>query len=71
MGSSDVTPTAIPWWPFLGADASAENGLGVCYANGKGVEQDNREAAKWYQKATAKGLAGAEEALKLKSQSGQ
>ncbi len=31
--------------------AQAQNNLGVCYANGKGVEKDVYEAVKWYRKA--------------------
>jgi len=32
-------------------DAPAQNNLGVCYENGKGVEKDVYEAVKWYRKA--------------------
>lgn len=38
-------------------DASAQYNLGVCYANGKGVEQDKQEAVKWYRKAAEQGYA--------------
>ena len=33
--------------------------LGMCYKNGKGVEQDYTEAMKWYHKAAEQGNAGA------------
>ena len=36
------------------------NGLGVCYAEGKGVKQDFKEAMKWYRKAAEQGLAKAQ-----------
>ena len=31
--------------------------VGICYMNGKGVEQDKKEAAKWYRKAAEQGNA--------------
>ena len=34
---------------------SAQNQLGLCYYEGKGVEQDYRKAAAWYQKAADQG----------------
>ena len=34
---------------------TAQYNLGVFYANGEGVEQDFKEAVKWYQKAADQG----------------
>jgi TPR repeat protein len=36
--------------------AIAQFTLGVMYRNGRGVSQDNTEAAKWYQKAADQGV---------------
>jgi len=33
-------------------DADAEYALGMCYMNGNGVQQDNAEATRWFEKAT-------------------
>ena len=47
-------------WYTLAADkgfADAQNNLGVCYANGSGVEQSYEEAAKWYRLAAEQGNA--------------
>ena len=41
-------------------DATAQYNLGVCYANGKGVEKDAEEAVKWYHKAAEQGNARAQ-----------
>ena len=38
--------------------AGAQFNLGVCYANGQGVEQNYTEAVKWYRKAAEQGVAG-------------
>jgi hypothetical protein len=37
--------------------AAAQNELGLCYAKGLGVEQDLREAVKWFRKAAEQGHA--------------
>jgi TPR repeat protein len=37
-------------------DAAAQYNLGVCYHNGDGVEEDAKEAVKWFRKAAAQGL---------------
>ena len=45
-------------WFKMSADqgyASAQNSLGDCYYEGKGVEQDYRKAIEWYQKAAGQG----------------
>jgi len=41
-------------------DAKAQNNLGVMYAKGQGVDQDFKEAVKWYQKAADQGDAMAQ-----------
>lgn len=38
-------------------DVEAQNSLGVCYANGRGVAKDEREAVKWYRKVAEQNLA--------------
>ena len=38
----------------------AQSDLGLMYANGEGVPQDDQEAAKWYRKAAEQGNAGAQ-----------
>ena len=45
-------------------DALAQNNLGVAYANGEGVAEDDEEAVKWYRKAAEQGQADAIETLK-------
>lgn len=44
-------------------DASAQYYLGVMYNKGKGVIQDDKEAAKWYRKAADQGHASAQRYL--------
>lgn len=41
----------------------AQFNLGTMYANGHGVIQDRKEAAKWYRKAAEQGFAPAQDAL--------
>ena len=41
-------------------NAEAQNLLGLCYANGNGVEQSYTEAVKWYTKAAEQGYAEAQ-----------
>lgn len=41
-------------------DAVAQFNLGVCYANGLGVEKDAKESVKWYRKAAEQGVAEAQ-----------
>ena len=36
-------------------DAEAQLNLGLCYENGRGVEKNNFEAAKWYRKSAEQG----------------
>lgn len=42
---------------------AAQYCLGVCYANGAGVDKDLKQAAKWYRKAAERGLPEAQYAL--------
>ena len=41
-------------------DAEAQNNLGVMYANGNGVAQDDKQAAFWFRKAADQGEAMAQ-----------
>ncbi|MDE4699642.1 SEL1-like repeat protein, partial [Klebsiella pneumoniae] len=41
-------------------DAKAQYNLGVAYATGQGVRQDNRTAVEWYRKAADQGDATAQ-----------
>jgi uncharacterized protein len=41
-------------------DAEAQNNLGMMYANGKGVVQDDKQAAFWFRKAAEQGEAMAQ-----------
>jgi len=54
--------TAMREWRPLAeqGDASAQFNLGVMYANGRGVPEDDREAVKWYRKAAEQGDASAQ-----------
>ena len=44
----------------VGGDAEAQNTLGAMYATGKGVPQDDQEAAKWFRMSAEQGLADAQ-----------
>ena len=44
-------------------DAEAQADLGVCYALGRGVKRDDREAVKWFRKAAEQGYAYAQSML--------
>lgn len=41
-------------------DTEAQLRLGLCYADGEGVLEDDKEAVKWYRKAADQGFAGAQ-----------
>lgn len=43
-----------------GGDAAAQVAVGECYAEGKGVTRDYRQAAEWFHKAAEKGDVSAE-----------
>jgi len=51
-------------------DAKAQNSLGAMYYNGRGVTQDNGEAAKWYRKAADQGNADARKELGINYSAG-
>ena len=51
--------------------ASAQNNLGVMYANGQGVPQDYVEAVKWYRLAAEQGDASAQHSLGFMYSNGQ
>ncbi len=44
-------------------DAIAQQRLGICYFNAKGIPKDDVEAVKWFRKAADKGYAGAQRCL--------
>ena len=51
--------------------AEAQFYLGVMYAKGQGVPQDDAEAAKWYRKAAEQGYADAQDNLGIMYAKGQ
>ena len=57
---------AVKWYRKAAEQgyASAQYNLGVCYYNGKGVEQDYEEVVKWYRKAAEQGHPRAQYHLK-------
>ena len=65
--------TALREWRPLAeqGDAAAQFNLGVMYANGQGVPQDDAEAMKWYRLAAAQGIAAAQYDLGVMYHSGQ
>lgn len=65
---------AYKWFDFVAEqsnDARAQNKLGNMYYSGKGVGQDNQEAAKWYKKAAKQGYAKAQFILALMYEKGK
>jgi TPR repeat protein len=52
-------------------DATAQSNLGFMYEKGQGVEQDFKEAVKWYQKAAEQGYAAAQHNLGSMYEKGQ
>ena len=54
--------TALKEWKILAeeGDPSSQYNLGVMYRMGKGVAQDDEEAAKWYRLAADQGDAGSQ-----------
>jgi len=49
----------------------AQNGLGSCYEDGLGVDQDYAEAVHWYSLAASQGKASAQHNLALCYENGQ
>ena len=52
-------------------NADAQFNLGLMYANGQGVRQDDAQAVQWYRKAAEQGDAQAQLALGLRYATGQ
>ena len=52
-------------------EAKGQNGLGVMYARGQGVAQDDVEAVKWYRKSAEQGYASAQNNLGFMYSKGQ
>ena len=52
-------------------NAAAQFNLGVMYANGRGVRQDDAEAVKWFRQAAAQGLAQAQYNLGVEYETGR
>ena len=50
--------------------AAAQYVLGLCYAEGRGVPQDDTEAVKWFRKAADQGSAAAQGTWSKRSNSG-
>ena len=61
------SPTTTP--PSQGNE-SAQFNLGLCYANGTGVDKNSRLAAEWYEKAASKGFAAAQHNLGVMLENG-
>jgi len=69
---SEHTRTIVD--PFYGAKLTGKVGkttIGVMYANGQGVPQDDIEAVKWHRKAAEQGLADAQNNLGVAYANGQ
>ena len=47
-------------WPPIRGTPDAQNNLGVMYANGEGVPEDDAEAVRWYRLAADQGDADAQ-----------
>ena len=65
--------TALKEWKPLAdqGHAGAQYSLGVMYANGEGVVEDDAEAARWYRLAADQGHAGAQNNLGVMYASGE
>ena len=57
---------AVKWFRKAAeqGDAIAQVNLGYAYANGFGVEKDEKEEVKWYRKAAEQGLEDAKASLR-------
>ena len=56
--AGDFATALIEWKPLAEqGDADAQYNLGVMYANGEGVIEDDKEAVKWYRLAAEQGNA--------------
>ena len=67
-GGAPKEPVAAVAWYRKAAEqiyAGAQNAVGYCYFNGKGVSKDEAEAVRWYRKAAEQGLEKAKVKLKV------
>jgi len=68
----DFATAMREWRPLAEAgDATAQYNLGVMYANGQGVPEDDAEAVKWYRLAAVQGDASAQVNLGLMYDDGE
>ena len=59
--NGDYATALKEWKPLADAGSiSPQSNLGLMYANGRGVPQDDKEAAKWYTLAAEQGFANAQ-----------
>lgn len=64
METGDFTAAFEVFWPAaLSGNADAEEFIGVMYAMGLGVEQDERRAFEWYLRSAMKGHPGAQSGI--------
>ena len=64
--AGDYQTALAEWCPLAEAgDVNAQTMLGLMYAEGKGVPQDDTKAAAWYRRAAEQGHAGAQFGLGL------
>lgn len=54
-----TTPKAVRWWRLAAeqGDASAQYNVGISYAHGTGVPQDDAEAVRWFRLSAEQGFA--------------
>jgi uncharacterized protein len=64
---------AVKWYRKAAEQnvADAQYNLGVCYANGQGVTEDDAESVKWFRKAAEQNLADAQYNLGVCYDSGE
>ena len=62
--SGDFKTALAEWTPLAEqGDSDAQSNLGVMYANGRGVPENDKTAVKWYTKAAEQGHANAQNNL--------
>ena len=73
VAASDDDATAFMEWKILAdqGNVEAQVNLGLMYDNGRGVDQDYKQAVKWYQLAADQGNALAQNNLGLMYDSGR
>ncbi len=68
----DYVAALKEWRPLAEqGNTSAQNNLGVMYAEGRGVPQDYAEAVRWYRLAAEQGNAGAQNNLGIMYDTGE